>query len=516
MPALPPACLKDATIEWIFVDNTKSPVGIPRTIQGTLLVEHFTSLMSVAMFPTMVPAIALNYLVLRMYKNEEAGEIEKMLKGSTGVPSIQVKGSVLGETHVDLSRSIHLQEKQLSIITETSVSTWTNRGTGFPDVDSITRIKFADAQAYKRITEIIDAILHHKDFFPHSAYYNELPPTCPECKSYMVPNSRFMRFGMESTPPLSWCQKYVCPSCLMDFFHLYDQSRQDMRKTIPDTSQDHINRIKHQLNLADNVIKDALATAVTKVMACHGAFNASEAIKHLESARAFLAKYEEYQKEGFHGMMVEWYQQCIYFLATCYRHSGQLEKALPMLDEGLRFDEQQGDDLNIAKSKSEIGRTLIALGKLQVAERMLQDALALRQKCTTMNPFDRGDVYDLLALTDLFTRTKDIKQLGRYRDDLVSVAGKRLDSLPGAREVLARAAALLQPQPREPSRPWVIKMIKKGELKTKTPGLCPACDGNLENLQCPSCHVVWCTNCGRWNLSDVKECIECKSSIRYE
>jgi tetratricopeptide (TPR) repeat protein len=256
-------------------------------------------------------------------------------------------------------------------------------------------------------------------------------PSCSLCKRYKSYNGQYGANRAAGMPVQDWEREYMCEACTREFAGLADQLKNEVDSpTLPAEALGLLCTI--MLKLAEEGLDDPLAIATAKTYL--GMMQQDEgAITLLEDARSFLSRHsaEGIVEDTFHSQMEIMYQHNMFVLGQRYMITGALAKAMPLLKEGLAFDEAAGDRLNIAKSKASLGELLAMLGYLDKAEPLLLASLDARHELGT-NPLPA-----LFPLVQLYMKKQDREGLATHVPELKRLLAGAVDADPEFRGFLA-------------------------------------------------------------------------------
>nr|MDO8112844.1 tetratricopeptide repeat protein [Candidatus Sigynarchaeota archaeon] len=275
-------------------------------------------------------------------------------------------------------------------------------------------IKLKNKEDLLRIQEITNDFLVYHEKLDSGELKSEIAPRC-KCGSYKIRSTRYNNVLFKQNLP--GISKYSCPRCTALFCGLYDDLHKIARDIRPNVDDPRM-----VLGLLDTILgiarslHDKLGLATAKALI--GNYTAlittkkNEGIHSIEESYDFLKHYSDYRDEDFYQQMEQQYTFVIFDLAQHYLASGQHDKALPLLYEGLKIDENHGNELDAAMSKTSIGRALVASGKFKEAEKLLLDALKIKESAANISP--NAILSSLLGLIELYTATREREKLKLY------------------------------------------------------------------------------------------------------
>ncbi|MEX2681114.1 MAG: tetratricopeptide repeat protein [Candidatus Sigynarchaeota archaeon] len=415
-------------------DQNKQPATIVEKYKGAVAIDWGIHVIDYVLFPIANNSAQVNKLTL----HELSGDEYKAWSQGQGQGRAQAgneTGARGGKSHavleLDGQYAPIFNERRKNVVVEMdkrhdrhpSLSPWSNSHR----VD----ITFADDSFVKQWMAFEERIRNNKNVRPEDASFGKAVPTCKICGRYKSHGSVFGFNRLTNQPVQDWEREFVCAACTGHFAALADHVRRQLETGRWQTGE-NLMLCQVMLKLAEDALDDPLAIATAKTY-MGMLLDDARGIAMLEAARAFLKRKDE---PGFADatcidQMEHVYQQNMFFLGQRYSSSDMFEKAIPLLQEGLEYDEKEGNKLNIAKSKSSLASAYVSMRQYDKAEPLLVDSLQLRKEVG-------GDpVPALLMLVQMYMEKGDRDGAGKYLPELKSRLGSAVDRNPGLRQLMA-------------------------------------------------------------------------------
>jgi len=274
-----------------------------------------------------------------------------------------------------------------------------------------------------------------------------LLPRCKLCDRFMNENIRPGLYGAKSDAIPPWWLKFTCGACITTFADMFDFIRQSFTSSFSSEPLVSWNCL-HLLGLAERGTRDPLAIAAAKtyLASCAQTYLANYAsdedtLSLFEEAKEFLVQHgsDAFKDAGFASDMKKMYLFNIFLLGQHYLKSKQVEKAIPLFEEGLRADEEMGEELNIAKSKDALGNAYAMLKNYVKAEELLVDSYNRRRKIPNGNASR-----PLVMLIGIYLDTMNKEGLKVYLPQLKAVFGGNIPSDPLLRALIQKADSIIR------------------------------------------------------------------------
>jgi len=398
-------------MDWQRVTTYKESIAID---YGGIMNE------SVVVFPLMNNSLTFHVFSLFIISNKHLDAAKTVLESSADLftKDRELMGITLKRFAVDLTCEPRFKQDDKGIELQAD-ETNSHRKYLPHNRNNKIIISFQKQEDYITIKSIIVNIIKHHDYKEDCPFYDKYPPTC-QCGSLKVLNAEYL-FTLSMGEAKPFFKQFICKPCTTIYCTLENILSKVARA--PDPSKNNpsevMEMLENQLKIAI-LLDDPLAIANSKLSMGHYmamlSIDKDRALNLMEESRDFLKTYKQFEEETFYNQMLEKYKDSIFFLGQMYQSLEKHDRALPLLQEGLKFDEAEGNQLNKAMSFTTIGRSLVALDRYAEAEPLLINAIEIKKKSDKTT---KSSMYlSLIALIELYLKLNNKAKTREYLDEL--------------------------------------------------------------------------------------------------